>query len=90
MRTPINDACVALPGSPAVGAITAGVSGCGGAAGGGGDCSAGSGASSAATSSAWRYAPTPPAAASTDIAQQHGGDHDTNKNGGPSDGDGNL
>jgi hypothetical protein len=68
MRTPINDVRVALPGSPEVGAITAGVSGCGGAA----------------------YAPTPPAAASTDIAQQRGDDHDASSNGGPSDRHGNL
>ncbi len=87
MRTRIKNVRVALPALLAVGAIGAGVAGCGG-----GYSSAGSGASSPpASSRAQRYAPASrPAAARAGIPQHNGGDQDTDNNGGPSDGDGNL
>lgn len=86
MKTLIKNAPGSLPALLAVGAIAAGVAGCGG---GGGYSSGGSSSSSSASSSAQRPAPATSAGASAGIPQHNGGDHDPDNHGAPSDGDGN-
>ncbi len=84
MSTPIKNGPAALSALLAVGAIAAGVTGCGGYS------AARTSASTSAAASSQRYAPTAsPAAASSGIPQHNGGDRDPDNNGGPSDGDGN-
>ncbi len=86
MRTRSKNLRAALPALLAVGAIAAFVTGCGA-----GNSRPPTSTSSSATSSGKSSAPAASSISkSQGITQHDGGDHDTDNNGGPSDGDGNL